>query len=71
MKNRIEKELLDRMHKDPSNWRGTFYVNRKDPRLIVPKINSLGMTLNFASPYSYVFIILVVAIIIASQYLLK
>ena len=44
-KNNIEKELLDRMHKDPGNWRGVFYFNRKDPRLIVPKIyqiRSLG-----------------------------
>ena len=71
MRKRIEKELLDRMHKDPSNWIGTFYFNKKDPRLTVPKINSLGWTFNFASPYTYVFLVLVIIIIVASQYLLK
>lgn len=75
MRKRIEKELLERMHRDPGNWRGPFYDNRKDPRLIVPKLRPLGFglgwTFNFASPYTYVFIILVLAIIIASQYFLK
>ena len=32
--------LLDRLSKDPSNWRGPFYGCKKDPRLFVPKPDS-------------------------------
>jgi len=70
MKTRLEKEILDTMSRNPNNWKGPFYFNRKDPRLIVPKfISSLGWTLNFASPYSYVFLIALALIIIAFQFL--
>lgn len=70
MKIKLEKEILDTMSKNPGNWKGIFYFNRKDPRLIVPKINpSMGWTFNFASPYTYLFLIALVLIIIASQYL--
>ncbi|RUT77696.1 hypothetical protein DLK05_12140 [Ancylomarina longa] len=56
------------MSKDLSNWHGPFYANRKDPRLIVPKYNPvLGSTFNFGSPFTYVGIILIILIIIASQ----
>ena len=68
MKSKIEKEILDNIHKDPANWRGVFYYNRKDPRLIVPKITMTGWTFNFASPWSYVLIVTVILIIVASQY---
>lgn len=70
MKIKLEKEILDTMSKNPGNWKGIFYFNRKDPRLIVPKLNPLmGWTLNFASPYSYLFLIVLVIIIVASQFL--
>jgi uncharacterized membrane protein len=69
---KIEREYLDAMSKDPSNWHGPFYVNRKDPRLIVPKYNSeRGYTFNFASPYAYITIILLYLILVAAQYLKK
>ncbi|WP_167614799.1 DUF5808 domain-containing protein [Maribellus sediminis] len=68
MKSKIEKELLDTMHKNPANWRGVFYFNRKDPRLTVPKITATGWTFNFASPWSYALIVAIILIIIASQY---
>ncbi len=70
MKSRPDKEILDAMSKNPGNWKGVFYCNRKDPRIIVPKLDpSMGWTLNFASPYSYVFVIAVILIIIATRYL--
>jgi uncharacterized membrane protein len=70
MKTNLEKEILNRMSQDPNNWKGMFYFNRKDPRLIVPKfIPALGWTLNFASPYSYLFIIVLIVIIIATKFL--
>jgi len=65
-----DKQFLENMHKDPSNWRGMFYFNRKDPRLIVPKMTGLGVTFNFASPYSWLVIIAVVLILVAAHYLL-
>ena len=68
MKTRLEKEILNTMSNNPSNWKWMFYFNRKDPRLIVPKYkSSTGWTLNFASSYSYLFLIAVALIIIASR----
>ncbi|MGQ1947898.1 hypothetical protein ACT3CD_12450 [Geofilum sp. OHC36d9] len=69
MKKRSEKKILDAMSKNPDNWKGIFYYNRKDPRLMVPKYYSkFGWTFNFASPYSYILILSIVLIIIAAQY---
>jgi uncharacterized membrane protein len=71
MKAKKSKGIPDSMSKNPNNWKGVFYFNRKDPRLIVPKFNpSMGWTLNFASPYSYITLTGIILIIIASKYLL-
>jgi len=65
-----KNENYDIMSKNPANWRGIFYYNRKDPRIRVPKQDPrLGWTLNFASPYAYLFIIAIMAIIALSIYL--
>lgn len=65
MKNKLDKQILDAMSKNPSNWKGPFYFNNKDPRLVVPKLNPyLGVTLNFASPYTYWTIGLVILFVI-------
>lgn len=32
----------------PSGWRGPFYVNADDPRVLVPKRSAIGSTVNFA-----------------------
>jgi len=69
-KKKREDEYLNTMSKDPTNWHGPFYVNRKDPRLIVPKYNpARGYTFNFASPYAYVIIVAIVLIMVAASYL--
>jgi len=71
MKIKPNKENYDLMSKNLNNWKGIFYFNRKDPRLIVPKIQpSMGWTLNFANPYTYITLIGIILIIIAFQYLL-
>ncbi len=68
MTKKVEKESLDFMHKNPDNWKGIFYVNSKDPRIIVPKMNpSMGWTLNFGHKRTYIGIALIILIIIASQ----
>jgi uncharacterized membrane protein len=65
MRKKSDKQYLDNMSKDAGNWRGPFYFNRKDPRLIVPKLDpSLGWTLNFAGPNAYIAVIAIIATII-------
>ncbi|MBN2639297.1 MAG: hypothetical protein JXR65_09460 [Bacteroidales bacterium] len=51
---------------NPNNWRGIFYVNKKDKRLIVPKkAPTFGWTLNFGNPYSYVLIVVFLGTLVA------
>lgn len=65
MKSKINQQMLDAMHKDLGNWRGPFYFNSKDPRFSVPKYNpSLGWTLNFANPITYLVIIAFVLVMV-------
>jgi uncharacterized membrane protein len=72
MKTKYDKQFLDEMSKDPGNWKGFFYFNRKDPRIFVPKLNpSMGWTLNFASPYAYLTLIGIVLVVIIVQVFLK
>jgi uncharacterized membrane protein len=65
MKNKLDQEMLDSMANNPSNWRGIFYFNRKDPRLIVQKlIPPLGWTFNFANPLTYLMIMFIILIVV-------
>jgi uncharacterized membrane protein len=69
---KLEKEMRKPMTDNPNNWRGPFYFNRKDYRLLVPKSNpSLGWTLNFASPYTYATIAIIAIIVALSVYFKK
>lgn len=45
---------MDEMNNNPDNWKawGIIYFNPKDKRLLVPKKNLNGLTLNFAHPLS-------------------
>jgi uncharacterized membrane protein len=70
MKKKPDQQFLDNMSKDPGNWRGPIYFNRKDPRLSVPKLNPLlGWTLNFANPYVIIALTVILTIIIVSAVL--
>lgn len=70
MKSKPGKEFLDSMAKNPANWRGIFYSNRNDPRLIVPKLSpSLGWTFNFGNIYSYITFLGILLLVIAFSYL--
>ena len=65
-----ETEFLNAMSKDPSNWKGVFYFNRKDPRLVVPKYNpKRGYTFNFANLNVYLIIAGFILIMIIARYL--
>jgi uncharacterized membrane protein len=60
---KLEKGMRNPMTGNPNNWKGPFYFNRKDYRLIVPKSNpSMGWTLNFACPYAYLSIAAIIII---------
>lgn len=61
----------DLMHKNPDNWKWIFYVNSKDPRVLVPKLNpAMGWTLNFGHKYAYIGLTLIIAIVLATKFLL-
>ncbi len=72
MKKKPDNQYLDNMSRNPAYWKGPFYFNRKDPRLMVPKLHpSLGWTFNFASPYAYIFLIVLVGVIVVTEILSK
>ena len=65
MSRKLDQQILDAMSRNPGNWRGPFYFNRNDPRLRVPKQNPMmGWTYNFASPYAYVMVALIIAAVV-------
>lgn len=33
MKTELDQAILDSMSKNPNNWKGVFYYNRKDPTI--------------------------------------
>ncbi len=72
MKKKVEKEIIDSMNKNPNNWKGIFYVNSKDPRIIVPKINPLmGWTLNFGHKIAISGIIVIILFLVVYQVLIS
>jgi len=71
MGRQLKKDKFDLMSKNPDNWKGVFYVNRNDPRIIVPKlIPSLGWTLNFGSVYAYLGLIAIILIFVTAHFFL-
>lgn len=72
MKNKLDKVILDTMTNNPENWKGPFYFNKKDYRILVQKRNpAMGWTLNFASPYAYISLAAIAIIIVLSRYFLN
>ncbi len=62
MKKNFEDNEEERWRNDPENYRwGIFYFKPRDPRIILPKrIKEMGWTLNFANPYSWLIIIVII-----------
>ncbi|ANI89856.1 hypothetical protein A9P82_11500 [Arachidicoccus ginsenosidimutans] len=52
-------------YRNPKFWKwGVFYFNKDDVRLFIPKRNPFfGWTINFASPLSILFFILLMVLI--------
>jgi uncharacterized membrane protein len=64
MKTKNKEQNFELMEKDLANWRGLAYFNRKDPRVVVPKLNeAMGWTFNMANPYSYLILIAIILLI--------
>jgi len=65
MNRQFEEFEFDNMRKNPENYKwGIFYFNPKDRRIFLPKRNQwMGWTLNFANPYSYLIIIILLSMI--------
>lgn len=60
MRSEYDDQGGDKMEQDPHNyiW-GIFYFNPRDRRIILPKKNpSMGLTLNFANPYTYLILMI-------------
>ncbi|MCD6179371.1 MAG: hypothetical protein J7K39_05655 [Bacteroidales bacterium] len=67
---RKAKHNYDLLDKNPDNWRGIFYYNPNDYRIIVPKINHrFGWTLNFGNIFSYLLILGLISLVIAIGFL--
>jgi uncharacterized membrane protein len=69
MKTPFEQDELDKMRSDPDNYKwGFFYYNKKDKRILVPRKTGIGFSVNFANPYSYLVIsvIIILAIILGN-----
>jgi uncharacterized membrane protein len=66
----LKKQNPELMNNDPAKWYGPFYFNKKDSRIIVPKLNpSLGGTFNMASPYAIlIFIVIIASIVITAVF---
>ena len=52
--------------KDSNKYKwGLFYYNPNNPKLWVPKVDSiLGSTLNFAQPLAYIFILILLMVVV-------
>ncbi len=58
-KQRQEKKELDASHADPANWKGPFYYNKCDPRILPPKRDpAMGVTINWANRRSVAVLVL-------------
>ncbi|HTA62327.1 MAG TPA: DUF5808 domain-containing protein [Bacteroidia bacterium] len=63
------KNIPDAISNNPLNWKGPFYFNKNDSRILLPKPSkSFGWTLNFANPYTYLFLAFSVIVVALLQY---
>ncbi|MDA3930020.1 MAG: DUF5808 domain-containing protein [Prolixibacteraceae bacterium] len=49
---------------------GIFYFDKKDKRIIVPKVNkAFGWTINFARPQAYLVLLILILAVVLSNYI--
>jgi uncharacterized membrane protein len=72
MKSKKDSQYINTMSKNPAFWRGPLYFNRKDPRLVIPKLYpSMEWTFNFASPGAYIFIAALICLVVIVKLISK
>ena len=72
MKTNFLGDDFDPQVDNPENYKlHIFYFNKKDPRVMVPKRYGFGWTINFARPYVWFCIGIIVAIVIAVKILIS
>jgi len=71
MNTKPDQATRDAWHNDPKNWRfGIFYYDKEDKRLLPPKRFAwMGWTVNFANPWSYGILILILALAMLTRFL--
>jgi len=63
--------MMDMMQKNPDNWKWIFYVNPKDPRVVVPKMNpAMGWTLNLGNKSTWIGFTIIFLILVTFTFLL-
>ena len=55
--------LRTRERPPDEDWNGPFYSNPDDPALFVPKRYGIGYTLNFSNRWSWVVLLLILAVV--------
>jgi hypothetical protein len=73
MQQPTDKETKEQWRTNPDNWKwGIFYYNKEDKRLLPPKIfKAMGWTINWANPYSILFMLVLIAVIGVIGFLTK
>ena len=60
----LSQERKKQLRDDDGNWKlGIFYFCPQDPAFLVPKRLGIGWTLNFGSPWSLLFAVIVIAVL--------
>lgn len=61
----VNRERIQQLRDDDSNWKlGLLYFCPRDPAFLIPKRFGIGWTLNFGSPWSLLFLIVVIAVLV-------
>jgi uncharacterized membrane protein len=61
----VSKERRKRLRDDGANWKlGIFYFCPQDPSFLIPKRVGIGWSLNFGSPWSLLFFLVVIAVLV-------
>jgi hypothetical protein len=62
---KLPRGTLERLWRDPDNWRGLSYVCEEDPRVVVPKRSRImGWTINWAHSRAVMQVFLGVVVIV-------
>ena len=61
-----EKKELEAWRDDPRHWRGLFYFNKGDNAVFIRGRFGVNTTMNFANPWTYVLLALILGAVAAA-----